>query len=61
MGIAEMLAGAGLNLGHLQNIFERDGENGFRNTFSCKNCEGQPRVEEIIPKLGNFFSCAENA
>lgn len=68
MGIAEKVAGSGLNLGHLQKIFERDGEDGLRNTFSCKNCEGQPRVtntkktlEEIIPKLGNFFSCAEKA
>lgn len=29
MGIAEKVAGSGLNLGHLKKIFERDGEIAF--------------------------------
>ena len=36
---------------------------GVRNTFICKNSEGQPRVtsmkktlDDVIPKLGQFFS-----
>lgn len=37
MGIAKKVAGSGLNLGHLNEIFERDEEDGLRNTFSCKN------------------------
>jgi DNA polymerase III alpha subunit (gram-positive type) len=63
MGTAEKVAGSGLNLIHLKKIFERDGEDGLRNIFSCKNCDGLPRVtntkktlEEIVPKLCKFFS-----
>lgn len=68
MGLAGKVAGSGLNLGHLKKIFERDGEDGLPNTFSCKNCEGQPHVTnskktlvEIIQKLRFFFSFAGKA
>lgn len=51
-----------------EEICERDGEDGLSNTFSFKNCAGQPllqilkkTLEEIIPKLGNFLLCAEKA
>lgn len=66
MGLAGKVAGSGLNLGHLKKIFERDGEDGLPNTFSCKNCEGQPHVTnskktlvEIIQKLRFFFHLLE--
>ncbi|XP_062607534.1 uncharacterized protein LOC134269349 [Saccostrea cucullata] len=67
MSTAEKVAGSGLNLGHLKKIYEREGEDGLRNIFSCKNREGQPRVtnikktlEEIMPKLGQFFSSCDS-
>ena len=63
MATAENIAGSGLNLGHLRKIYERDGEDGLRNTFTYKNSEGQARVtnvkktlEEVIPKLLAFFT-----
>ncbi|XP_048257443.1 uncharacterized protein LOC124114456 isoform X1 [Haliotis rufescens] len=63
MSIAEKIAGSGLNLGHLRKIFQRDGEDGLRNTFTYKNSEGQPRVtdvkktlDNVIPKLVLFLN-----
>jgi len=60
---AENIAGSGLRLGHLQTIYDRDGEDGLINTFTVHNSEGQPRVtsskrvlEAIIPKLVDFFN-----
>ena len=63
MPSAENVAGSGLCLNHLFKIYQREGEDGARNTFICKNSEGQPRVtsmkktlDDAIPKLGQFFS-----
>ena len=63
MPTAENVAGSGLCLNHLFKIYQLEGEDGVRNTFICKNSEGQPRVtsmkktlDDAIPKLGQFFS-----
>jgi DNA polymerase III epsilon subunit-like protein len=60
---AENIAGSGLNLQHLKCIFQREGEDGLRNTFIMKNCEGQPRVtntkrtlDAVVPALANYLS-----
>ncbi|XP_056006800.1 uncharacterized protein LOC125658698 [Ostrea edulis] len=59
---AENIAGSGLNLSHLHKIFQRDGEDGLRATFSQKTSDGQPRVsstkrvlDSVIPKLVEYF------
>lgn len=59
MGIAEEVAGSGINLLNFNRIFEGDGKCDFLNPFSYKNCNAQPRVtntkkilkELIIPIL----------
>lgn len=60
---AENIAGSGLNFYHLRAIYYRSGEDGLRDVFTEKNCEGQPRVtntkktlDEVVQKLGDFFS-----
>lgn len=50
IGIAEKMAGSGLNLGHLKKIFERDGEIAFHAKTVVVNHVLQT-LEEIIPKL----------
>ena len=59
---AENIAGSGLNLAHLRKICQRSGEDGLRDSFTMKNCEGLPRVtnnkkvlEEVIPKLADYL------
>lgn len=59
---AENIAGSGLNIDHLKLIYQRDGEDGLRNTFMVKNSDAQPRVtsakrilDTVIPKLVEFF------
>lgn len=59
---AENIAGSGLNLSHLHRIFQRDGEDGLRATFSQKTSDGHPRVssakrvlDSVIPKLVEYF------
>lgn len=61
--MAEKIAGSGLNIHHLRQIFERKGEDGLRNTFTVRNSEGKPRVtnyartlDSIIPKLAEHFT-----
>lgn len=61
--LAEKIAGSGLTLRHLKTIYVRKGEDGLRDTFEFKNAHGDPRVtknkqllDEIIPKLGEYFS-----
>lgn len=65
---AENIAGSGLNTSHLRKIFERDGEDGLRNSFVFKNSEGQPRVtncgrvlDSVIPKLAEYFKNSDKA
>lgn len=60
---AENIAGSGLNIHHLQVIYNRSGEDGLKDTFTAKNSESQPRVtssakvlEEVIPKLAKYFT-----
>ena len=60
---AEHIAGSGLNHQHLKCIYQREGEDGLRNIFIMKNCEGQPRVtntkrtlDSVIPALALYFS-----
>lgn len=59
---AENIAGSGLSLSNLSAIFSRSGEDGLRDIFTAKNSEGLPRIsnskkvlEEVIPKLANYF------
>lgn len=59
---AENIAGSGLNLHHLQLIWQRDGEDGLLNVLSAKNSLDKPRVTKdkrllgnIIPKLCCYF------
>lgn len=59
---AENIAGSGLNLHHLQLIWQRDGEDGLMNVLSAKNSLDKPRVTKdkrllgnIIPKLCCYF------
>ena len=62
MATAENIAGSGLKLCHLRTIYDRQGEDGIRDTFMMPNSEGQARVtnvkrtlDEVIPKLVAFF------
>jgi hypothetical protein len=62
LNIAENIAGSGLNLKHLQIVYNRAGEDGLRDIFIAKNSEGAPRVtsckkvlDEVIPKLLAYF------
>lgn len=62
MCTAENVAGSGLQLTHLKQIFQRGGEDGLLNTFVSPNSEGQPKVtnvkrtlESVIPKLVDFW------
>ncbi|XP_061168810.1 uncharacterized protein LOC133178059 [Saccostrea echinata] len=59
---AENIAGSVLNLSYLHRIFQRDGEDGLRATFSQKTSDGQPLVssakrvlDSVIPKLVEYF------
>lgn len=56
---AQHVAGSGLQLTHLKNIFQRDGEDGLVNTFISPNSEGQLRVTNVRRTLEcvilNFF------
>lgn len=59
---AENIAGSGLNLHHLQLIWQRDGEDGLMNVLFAKNSLDKPRVTKdkqllgnIIPKLYCYF------
>ena len=59
---AENIAGSGLNLQHLKLIHQRSGEDGIRDVFTARNCDGQPRVttskkvlEDVIPKMSKYF------
>ena len=67
MATAENVAGSGLCLNHSFKIHQSEGEDGVRNTFICKNSEGQHHVtsmkktlDDAIPKLGHFFSSSIN-
>lgn len=44
---AENIAGSGLNINHLKIIYHRGGEDGLRDVFVDKNCEGLPRVTNV--------------
>lgn len=59
---AENIAGSGLNLHHLQLIWQIDGGDGLMNVLSAKNSLDKPRVTKdkrllgnIIPKLCCYF------
>ena len=59
---SEHIAGSGLNHQHLKCIYQREGEDGLRNIFVIKNCEGQPRVtntkrtlDSVNPALALYF------
>ncbi|KAK3099194.1 hypothetical protein FSP39_000837 [Pinctada imbricata] len=64
IGMAENIAGSGLNLHSLRVIHARAGEDGLRNTFCSKNSVGKPRVtrsdnkvlDAVIPKMSQFLS-----
>ncbi|KAK3084374.1 hypothetical protein FSP39_012417 [Pinctada imbricata] len=63
IGMAENIAGSGLNLHSLRVIHARAGEDGLRNTFCSKNSIGKPRVtsdnkvlDAVIPKMSQFLS-----
>lgn len=60
---AEHIAGSGLNYQHVKFIYQRESDDGLRNIFVMKNCEGQPQVmntkrtlEAVIPALALYFS-----
>lgn len=53
---AENVAGSGLNLHHLQLIWQRDGEDGLMNVLSAKNSLDKPRVTKEKRLLGNIIS-----
>ena len=49
------------NLSQLHKIFQRDGEDGLKSTFSQKNFEGQARVSskkqilDLFPRICGLF------
>lgn len=48
---AENIAGSGLNLHHLQLIWQRDGEDGLLNVLSAKNSldnQGLPKTSDYL-------------
>ena len=62
MSLAENIAGSGLTLNHLRSIVNRQGEDGLRDIFTAKNCEGQPRVtnskkllDSVLPNLVSYI------
>lgn len=53
--IAENIAGSGLNLHHLELIWQRDGEDGLINVLSAKNSLDKPMVTKDKRLLGNII------
>ena len=55
------IAGSGLNLGHLTQIYQRKGEDGLRDVLSCPTEVGTPRVakgkvlDKLMEKLVLYF------
>ena len=67
IGMAENIAGSGLNLHHLNVVWRRTGEDGLTNVFSAKNVKEKPRVtadkrvlDDIVSKICQHFKDEEN-
>ena len=58
--MAAKVAGSGLQFGHLQRVFARDGRDGLRAVLSKKGADGKPRVTKNTSVLDAVYSFFES-